>query len=281
MTPQLPILPRLCMMLIDDNFVTFDPCGIPVSYPMNAAVGGFGLQTFSSRTIVDGSFVGTVAASGQRVNEFNFAPHAHTHLEALSHKSEDGPSVSECIQRREFVLAKLITVNAKRIESGDEVVLPSHLAALAGSTHKTSAVIVRVNADKYGGLMTNWTAVPNPPYFAEETGRMIKEELGANILATNLPSMDRRVDNGKGLAHRAFFGDAAERQLIGELFYLPPSLSDDVYVLSLIIPGGLETEDAVPFYGKLHRVFSVIKQPLISLEGPSGFRQDEPSDASA
>ena len=81
---------------------------------------------------------------------------------------------------------------------------------------------------------------------------------GVEHLLIDLPSVDREEDEGKLLAHKAFwqYPDNIRRNAtITELFYATPELKDDLYLLNLqIISLDLDVSPSKPTLYKLKLV---------------------------
>src|SRR5690606_20370806 len=83
----------------------------------------------------------------------------------------------------------------------------------------------------------------NPPYLDEEAAIFIRES-GIKHLLIDLPSVDREQDEGKLLAHKAFWNvtdienliaDARLDATITELIFVDDSVADGSYLLNLQI----------------------------------------------
>ena len=77
----------------------------------------------------------------------------------------------------------------------------------------------------------------NPPYLLEEAAIYLREK-GIKHLLIDLPSVDKEKDEGKLLAHNAFWNTAGEIRMnatITEFIYVPNSIEDGEYLLNLMI----------------------------------------------
>ncbi len=180
-------------------------------------------------------WVGSVK-KGASVN-FNsiwFNPHAHgTHTECVGHISEEFHSVNKALQRF-FFLAEVITVAPER-NGSDEVISEKQITdALKSRTPE--AVVIRTlpntaskKSRKYSN--TNW------PYLEEGAARFLREQ-GVEHLLIDLPSVDKEKDDGKLLAHKAFWNYPKNTRLqatITEFIYVPTKVKDGSYLLNLQI----------------------------------------------
>ena len=77
----------------------------------------------------------------------------------------------------------------------------------------------------------------NPPYLLEDAAIYLREK-GIKHLLIDLPSVDREQDEGRLLAHNAFWNTAGELRLdatITEFIYVPNSVNDGTYFLNLLV----------------------------------------------
>ena len=95
---------------------------------------------------------------------------------------------------------------------------------------------------------TNWA------YLLEEAAAYIKE-VGIKHLLIDLPSVDKEKDEGKLLAHKAFWNYPLAPRLdatITEFIYVPSSILDGSYILNLQIASF--ENDATPSKPILYKV---------------------------
>jgi arylformamidase len=167
-------------------------------------------------------------------NNISFNPHAHgTHTECVGHISEEFHSVNKSLKRF-FFFAEVISVTPDKKDK-DEVILASELKILLADKHPEALVIRTLpnsttkKTKQYSN--TNW------PYLEAAAAEYIRE-LGVSHLLIDLPSVDKEKDNGKLLAHKAFwnFPDATRLDAtITEFIYVPDHIEDGSYLLNLQI----------------------------------------------
>ena len=167
-------------------------------------------------------------------NDIYFNPHAHgTHTECVGHISEEFHSVNKAL--REFVFfAELLTV-APETKGKDMVISAKQLKKLL-KDKTPEAVVIRTlpntsakKSSKYSN--TNW------PYFTEAAAIFLRE-IGVQHLLIDLPSVDREKDEGRLLAHRAFWNYPNEprfQSTITEFIYVSNKIKDGSYLLNLQI----------------------------------------------
>jgi len=191
------------------------------------------LEKPSIKPVQVGDWVGSVA-KGASVN-FNsiwFNPHAHgTHTECVGHISRDFHSVTKSLNRF-FFTSEVISVTPKK-KGKDLIISASEIKKLLKGK-SPEAVVIRTlpntaakKTRKYSH--TNW------PYLEEAAASYIRE-LGVEHLLIDLPSVDPEKDDGKLLAHKAFWNypKAPRYQAtITEFIYVPNRIKDGCYILNL------------------------------------------------
>ncbi|MCG2610045.1 cyclase family protein [Flavobacterium sp. SM15] len=189
-----------------------------------------------------GDWVGKVSegSSSTNFNNIFFNPHGHgTHTECLGHITREFYSINQSLkqffftaevisvvpqaQGEDFVITKVQIENALQGKSPEAIIIRT----LPNSSEKTSK--------KYSN--TNW------PYLLEEAAAFIRESEIQHLLI-DLPSVDKEHDEGKLLAHKAFWNvknvnqlnaDARMNCTITELIYVNDSIADGSYILNLQI----------------------------------------------
>jgi kynurenine formamidase len=178
--------------------------------------------------------------SSTNFNNIFFNPHGHgTHTECLGHITNDFYSINQCLKQF-FFMAELVSISPKKIND-DFVITKSQIEnSLNGKIPE--AIIIRTLPNKSDKKSKNYSHT-NPPYLLEEAANYIRE-IGIKHLLIDLPSVDREEDEGKLLAHKAFWNvknttilndDARLDCTITELIYVDDSVSDGTYLLNLQI----------------------------------------------
>lgn len=185
--------------------------------------------------VVDGDFIGKVSrGSSVNFNNIQFNPHGHgTHTECVGHISEEFYSINKQLKRF-FYTSKVISVSPESI--GEDLVITKAQIKENVQNAEVEALIIRTlpNLDekrtkKYSN--TNW------PYLEEAAAQYIRE-CGIAHLLIDLPSVDKERDEGKLLAHRAFWNYPENTRFdatITELIYVPKEVLDGIYILNLQI----------------------------------------------
>jgi kynurenine formamidase len=189
-----------------------------------------------------GEWVGKVSegSSSTNFNNIFFNPHGHgTHTECLGHITRDFYSVNQCLKQFVF-LAELISVQPK--PQGDDLVITKDQIENALNGKSPEAIIIRTLPNLADKLSMKYSH-SNPPYLDENTAQFIRES-GIQHLLIDLPSVDKEHDEGKLLAHKAFWNvtnvitlnnDARLNCTITELIFVANEVEDGNYLLNLQI----------------------------------------------
>ncbi|ABQ04406.1 cyclase family protein [Flavobacterium johnsoniae] len=203
--------------------------------------------------VVFGDWIGKVSEgkSSTNFNNIFFNPHGHgTHTECLGHITNDFFSVNQSLKQF-FFSAKLITVEPEKI--GEDYVITKE--SISTSLNVTSldrastslsvtneALIIRTLPNQKEKKSRKYSNT-NPPYLSEEAAIFIRESEIQHLLI-DLPSVDKEHDEGKLLAHKAFWNvkdthnlnsDARFNATITEMIYVPDEIEDGSYILNLQI----------------------------------------------
>lgn len=181
------------------------------------------------------NWIGKVS-EGASVNFNNvfFNPHAHgTHTECVGHISEKFYSVNKVLTKF-FFSCELISVTPK-VDGDDMILFKKDIESiLKGKTPEALIVRTLPNDEKKKSFHysnTNW------PYLQEDAAEYIKQ-IGVKHLLIDLPSVDKEKDNGRLLAHKAFWNYPENPRLdatITEFIFIPNEVKDGSYLLNLQI----------------------------------------------
>lgn len=197
--------------------------------------------------VVFGDWIGKVS-EGKSSTNFNtifFNPHGHgTHTECLGHITNDFYSINQSLKQF-FFFSKLITIEPEKI--GDDLVITK--AQIEKALHTSASLNIKIEAliirtlpnqkDKKSRKYSN----TNPPYLSEDAAIFIRESEIQHLLI-DLPSVDKEHDEGKLLAHKAFWNvkdthnlnsDARLNATITEMIYVSHEIEDGDYILNLQI----------------------------------------------
>lgn len=199
-----------------------------------------------------GDWVGEVAQGGTvNFRNVTFNPHGHgTHTECVGHISKEFYSVNKSLRQFMF-LAELITVLPEEID-GDRVITKKTLELFLHDK-SPEALVVRTLSNNDEKLHHNYSNT-NPAYIHEDAMRYIIDK-GIEHLLFDTPSVDKEVDGGALLAHRAFWQypqNTNTTRTITELIYIPNNIYDGEYLLELQV-AAIEN-DAAPSRPVLYRV---------------------------
>lgn len=167
-------------------------------------------------------------------NNIQFNPHAHgTHTECVGHITEKFYSINKCLKTF-FFRAEVITVAPEKIEE-DYVISKSQLKFLL-KQRKPEALVIRTMPNTKDKLSRQYSNT-NWPYLTEDAAEFVKK-IGVQHLLVDLPSVDKEKDDGKLLAHKAFWdvnGKIRKNATITEFIYVKNKIEDGKYILNLQI----------------------------------------------
>ena len=198
---------------------------IDISIPLHTGkdcVSAWYVEPMKLEPVVMGDWVGDVTKGGVvNFRNIKFNPHGNgTHTECAGHISKEFYTINKSLNRFMFV-AELITVLPEQLENGDFVISRKALEILLADCNKLNA--------QYSNT--------NPPYILKE-GIDFLNEIGVIHLLIDMPSIDKENDEGKLLAHHAFWNYPDNPQLhktITEFIYVPNEVYDGTYLLNLQI----------------------------------------------
>jgi len=189
-------------------------------------------------------FIGSVVQGGSvNFRNITFNPHGHgTHTECVGHISEPVHSINMHLKKF-FFLAKVHTVEPKVLledegefrKKGDRIIDKEQIEP-AFNGDEFSALVVRTLPNK-ANKMTMQYSNTNFPYIDEMATKTIVDHNIEHLLV-DLPSVDRELDGGKLLAHKAFWNYPKSPRLfatITEFIYVKESIQDGLYLLNLQI----------------------------------------------
>ena len=204
--------------------------------------------------VIFGDWIGKVSEgkSSTNFNNIFFNPHGHgTHTECLGHITNDFYSINQALKQF-FFFAKLITVEPEKV--GDDLVITKdHISTSLNMTRASSdastslsktieALIIRTLPNQKGKKSKKYSNT-NPPYLSEDAAIFIRENEIQHLLI-DLPSVDKEHDEGKLLAHKAFWNvkdthnlnkDARFEATITEMIFVSDEIQDGDYLLNLQI----------------------------------------------
>jgi kynurenine formamidase len=192
--------------------------------------------------VVFGDWIGKVSEgkSSTNFNNIFFNPHGHgTHTECLGHITREFYSINQSLKTF-FFLAELVSVEPE--VQGEDLVITKEqiLTSLNGTIPE--AIVIRTKPNLKSKKAAKYSNT-NPPYLSEDAAIFIRES-GIQHLLIDLPSVDKEHDEGKLLAHKAFWNvkdvnnlnaDARLNATITEMIYVDDEIKDGSYILNLQI----------------------------------------------
>ena len=206
-----------------------------------------------------GEWIGKVSEgkSSTNFNNIFFNPHAHgTHTECLGHITNDFYNVNDALKTF-FFTAELISIAPLTV--GEDLVISKEQVEIALRNKTPEAIVIRTLPNLETKKRLNYSNT-NPPYLSEKAAIFIRE-IGIKHLLIDLPSVDKEHDEGKLLAHKAFWNvkdvlnlnaDARMDCTITELIFVEDSIEDGSYLLNLQIASFVN--DASPSKPVLYKI---------------------------
>lgn len=190
--------------------------------------------------VKNGDWIGKVSSGSSSTNFNNifFNPHGHgTHTECLGHITREFYSINDCLKQF-FFFAELISVEPESINN--DLIITKSQIEFSLKNRKIEALIIRTLPNKTDKLSKKYSNT-NPPYLDEAAAIYIRE-IGIKHLLIDLPSVDKEHDEGKLLAHKAFWNvknvdllnqDARMDCTITELIFVEDKILDGTYLLNI------------------------------------------------
>ncbi|MFT6002343.1 MAG: arylformamidase, partial [Flavobacteriales bacterium] len=164
-----------------------------------------------------------------------------THTESVGHIAKEIYSINKTLTKFHF-LALVISVepevcakNEGTRKIGDKIISLSQIKNAVGN-HKPEAILIRTNPNTQEKLTRQYSN-SNPAYLCDKAAQFITEN-GIDHLLIDLPSVDKELDEGKLLSHKAFWKYPEKTQFhktITEFIFVPDEIEDGEYVLNLQI----------------------------------------------
>ena len=193
------------------------------------------------KPVVFGDWIGSVEkGASTNFNNIFFNPHGHgTHTECLGHITREFYSINQCLKQF-FFTAELISIEPESVN--DDLIITRRQIEIALNGNAPEAIVIRTLPNLESKKYKNYSKT-NPPYLADEAATFIRE-MGIQHLLIDLPSVDREEDEGKLLAHKAFWNvknvdklnkDARLNCTISEMIFVEDTILDGSYILNLQI----------------------------------------------
>ncbi len=224
---------------IDDRLVTVDLSNpLDISITLEASKNNplaWYLDIPKIEPVKTDNWIGKVSEGASvNFNNISFNPHAHgTHTECIGHITPEFHSVNEVLKNFFFITEVISVVPENAGE--DRVISANQIKNLLDGKHP-EALVIRTLPNMESKKVQDYSN-SNWPYLKQEAATFIRE-IGVQHLLIDLPSVDKEKDDGKLLAHKAFWGYPQSPRLnatITELIYVPDHIEDGRYLLNLQI----------------------------------------------
>ncbi len=210
------------------------------------------LQAPKIEAVKEGDWVGKVSrGASTNFNNIYFNPHGHgTHTECVGHITSEFHSINDALKNF-FFLAKLVTVEPQK--KGEDLVITAKQIEKLVKAEEVEALVIRTLPNSIFKRSMHYSHT-NWAYLEEEAAKYIRE-CGIKHLLIDLPSVDREKDEGRLLAHKAFWNypkNTRHDATITELIYVPAKIDDGQYFLNLQIASF--ENDATPSKPVLYKI---------------------------
>ncbi len=229
---------------------------IDISIPLRAStenITAWHVEAPKFEPVRMGDWIGDVNR-GASVNFRNifFNPHGHgTHTECVGHISKENYTINQSLKQF-FFLAELVTVLPEEQDNGDFIITQKQIETVLGEK-RPEAIVIRTVSNPVSKMNAHYSGT-NPPFLHHEAAHYI-QSIGIRHLLIDMPSVDKEKDEGKLLAHHAFWQYPHNTRLdatITELIYVPNTVFDGTFFLNLQIVSF--ENDASPAKPVLYRV---------------------------
>ncbi len=185
--------------------------------------------------VVFGDFIGSTQKGGVvNFKNVHFNPHGNgTHTECVGHIATEIYNLPDSLKTFHF-FSKLVTIIP--INQNGNRIIEKHQIEAVLNANEADALIIRTFPNDDLKKHTNYSGA-NAPFIHHEAVDYLVE-CGVEHLLIDLPSVDREEDEGKLLAHKAFwqFPNAIRaNSTITELIYVPNEIKDGFYLLNIQI----------------------------------------------
>lgn len=209
-----------------------------ISIPLRASkenVNAWYISEPKFEPVKDGGWTGKISeGASTNFNNIIFNPHGHgTHTECVGHITPEFHSINKQLKQF-FFLAEVVSVKPKKLKEDNIITKEQIKNAITSKNSK--ALIIRTLPNKEDKLNKQYSHT-NWPYLTEEAASYIKD-LNIEHLLIDLPSVDKEKDEGKLLAHKAFWDypeSTRYQATITEMIYVDNNIRDGQYILNLQI----------------------------------------------
>ncbi|EZH71411.1 metal-dependent hydrolase [Aquimarina atlantica] len=211
---------------------------LDISIPLRASqenVNAWYIDGPKIEPVTDGEWIGKVSeGASTNFNNIYFNPHGHgTHTECVGHITPEFYNINDALKHY-FFIAEVVSILPEK-QGEDHIITKDHIKNVITSVQPEALIIRTIPNTKekcskqYSN--TNW------PYLTEEAATYIRT-LNIEHLLIDLPSVDKEKDDGKLLAHKAFWDypkATRHHATITEMIYVDTKIPDGQYLLNLQI----------------------------------------------
>ncbi len=213
----------------------------------------FWAPVFDAQPVKSGDWIGDVnQGGGVNFKNVQINPHGNgTHTECVGHISKEKVSINSVLKNFHHV-AQVISVFPQKMDNGDKVITLHQIEEIFGN-EVPEAVVIRTLPNGIEKMKRVYSGT-NPPYIHHEAIKYMVDR-GIKHLLLDLPSVDREQDDGKLLAHKAFWQYPSKidtEKTISEMVFVDNTIVDGLYLLNLqIVSFELDASPSKPVLYKM------------------------------
>jgi kynurenine formamidase len=219
--------------------------GIDLSIPIitgDRNVNAWYCPPVSIEPVISDQFIGDVNRGGAvNFRNIKLNPHGNgTHTECVGHISKEDFTINQCLKEFHFY-AKVISIKPnefwnEEFQENDKVIDRKQIEDATQNWSGEKALVIRTLENNAAKMQQQYSN-SNPAYLTKGAIDLINE-LEVDHLMVDLPSVDRELDNGLLIAHKAFWNypeNPQTQKTISELVYVPNNLKDGTYIIQIQI----------------------------------------------
>lgn len=208
-------------------------------------------------------FIGSVAEGGSvNFRNITFNPHGNgTHTETVGHIDKKIHSINKHLTTFHFFaqvvsIAPITWTSHEGTRSKGDLIITKEQLENAIGENTPKALVLRTLPNEIDKLNKQYSN-SNPPYLCHQAAKFLRE-IGVDHLLIDLPSVDKEVDGGDLLSHKAFWNYPIDSQLnktITEFIFVNNKIKDGLYLLNLqIAPFENDATPSKPVLYKINKL---------------------------
>jgi kynurenine formamidase len=180
------------------------------------------------------NWVGSTAEGGiLNFKNIFINPHGNgTHTECLGHIAVEPYLIKDCLTNT-HQLGQLITIDPEKLK--DDYFISLEQVQAIHFAESVNCLMIRTLPNQPEDKIKDWSGT-NPCYISYEAMEFLVKK-GIEHFMIDTPSVDREEDEGKLLAHKAFWNYPSDLPrldaTITEMIYAPDDIQDGLYIVNI------------------------------------------------